>query len=478
YHSLLPLAFSQSLPPLHRDTNIISTVKFSPPQSLRRLRQLPRAVACRHEPSPADVGELIPATHKSGRVLDRHHEPPLQPPSSSSLPLCCQGVRRNVVTTTTATVRLKLPFPSTTTVNHRALPTNPTTSGGQSSEPAEEVSRSLPARQWPVHDPARSKPTGPSPPVPRQRLDNTPGSRPNAARCSPTDHTGPRVLSSSFAALLVSCVKGHTGELAHFGLCFLSKLVHLLVSIWYLLVGVVDVLESYLIAFGWRRKYRSLDINKVRYLAIVVESEDANQISNVIRLLQWAAAMGIKKVCLYDMEGVLKKSKDAILSKCNADLSQGFDVGKLPSDGSRLTLEFTSLPDGKEGVAKAANYLFMKHLELKSNGEIMEKPNFTESLMDEALKVVGCTGPDSDLLLVYGPARCHLGYPPWRMRYTEIVHMGPLKSMKYGSLIKVVRKFTTVRQNYGVCWVYSLAKDGKRFISRSFPGIWNYVCQI
>ncbi|GAB2218959.1 hypothetical protein Droror1_Dr00006584 [Drosera rotundifolia] len=238
-------------------------------------------------------------------------------------------------------------------------------------------------------------------------------------------------------------------QLTYFGLRFLSKLVHLLVSIWYLVMGMVGVLESYSIAFGWPEKYRSLDINKVRYLGIVVESEEAYQISNVIRLLQWLAAMGIEKVCLYDMEGVLNKSKDAILQKCNADLSKGFDVGKPLSDGSRLTLEFTSLPDGKEGIAKAANYLFMKHLELKSNGEIIEKPNFTESLMDEALKVVGCCGPDPDLLLVYGPARCHLGFPPWRVRYTEIVHMGPLKSMKYGCLIKAVHKFTTVRQNYG-----------------------------
>lgn len=37
------------------------------------------------------------------------------------------------------------------------------------------------------------------------------------------------------------------------------------------------------------------------------------------------------------------------------------------------------------------------------------------------LVLTGCGGPDPDLLLVYGPARCHLGFPPWRIRYTEIV---------------------------------------------------------
>ncbi|MCH87335.1 nogo-B receptor-like, partial [Trifolium medium] len=32
-----------------------------------------------------------------------------------------------------------------------------------------------------------------------------------------------------------------------------------------------------------------------------------------------------------------------------------------------------------------------------------------------------CKGPEPDLLLVYGPVRSHLGFPPWRIRYTEIV---------------------------------------------------------
>ncbi|GKV19727.1 hypothetical protein SLEP1_g29951 [Rubroshorea leprosula] len=69
--------------------------------------------------------------------------------------------------------------------------------------------------------------------------------------------------------------------------------------------------------------------------------------------------------------------------------------------------------------------------------------------MTEALKAVGCIGLEPDLLLVYGPVRCHLGFPPWRLRYTEIIHMGPLKFMRYGSLRKAIYKFTMVRQNYG-----------------------------
>ncbi|KHG20634.1 Nogo-B receptor [Gossypium arboreum] len=122
-----------------------------------------------------------------------------------------------------------------------------------------------------------------------------------------------------------------------------------------------------------------------------------------------------------------------------------------------MTLEFASFSDGKEAVAKAANVLFMKYLKSGSTSSYQGEQIFTESQMGEALKTVGLcylsdllggNGPEPDLLLVYGPARCHLGFPAWRIRYTEIQHMGPLKSMKYGSLIKAIYKFTMVQQNH------------------------------
>lgn len=114
-------------------------------------------------------------------------------------------------------------------------------------------------------------------------------------------------------------------------------------------------------------------------------------------------------------------------------------------------MEFASYSDEKEAVAKSANLLFVKYY----LGRDQKVPIFIESHITEALKTVGwfvsiCSfhidflsftnfwvltstentkcfpfsgsgGPDPDLLLVYGPARCHLGFPAWRIRYTEIV---------------------------------------------------------
>ncbi|PPD85566.1 hypothetical protein GOBAR_DD17489 [Gossypium barbadense] len=167
------------------------------------------------------------------------------------------------------------------------------------------------------------------------------------------------------------------------------------------------------------------------------------------RAFAMAGTVGVKHVCLYDKEGILKKSKDFILENLDgAILFQDAHENNVLLDQQHMTLEFVSFSDGKEAVAKAANVLFMKYSKSGVTDQNQKEKIFTESQMSEALKTVGSGGPEPDLLLVYGPARCHLGFPAWRIKYTEIVHMGPLKSMNYGSLIKAIYKFTMVRQNY------------------------------
>ncbi|XP_012069738.1 dehydrodolichyl diphosphate synthase complex subunit NUS1 isoform X2 [Jatropha curcas] len=242
-------------------------------------------------------------------------------------------------------------------------------------------------------------------------------------------------------------------QIHNLGLQVLWYFLHLLITLWYLKSGLSQVIESYLISSGLLGRYKTLNIGKLRYLAIVVESEDAYQISKVLQLLQWVEAIGVKHVCLYDSEGVLKKSKQSIIKNLeNAILLEEAIEKDLPLDQNHMTLEFVSISDGKEAITRAANLLFMKYLKLANTGGAdLEEQFFTEAHMDEALKalVSGHRGPEPDLLLVYGPVRCHLGFPAWRIRYTEIVHMGPLKFMSYGSLIKAIYKYTMVYQNYG-----------------------------
>ncbi|CAA2997062.1 dehydrodolichyl diphosphate syntase complex subunit NUS1 isoform X1 [Olea europaea subsp. europaea] len=101
---------------------------------------------------------------------------------------------------------------------------------------------------------------------------------------------------------------------------------------------------------------------------------------------------------------------------------------------------------GKKQLPKQLFFIFEKHYSCFN----AEKLNPKESDMPEALTSIGCGGTEPDLMLIYGPARCHLGFPAWRMSYTEIVHMGSLKSMSFGSLVKAIHGFTMARQNYEV----------------------------
>nr|GEU94783.1 dehydrodolichyl diphosphate synthase complex subunit nus1 [Tanacetum cinerariifolium] len=229
-------------------------------------------------------------------------------------------------------------------------------------------------------------------------------------------------------------------------LLLLWHILHLVLSILYFLREIFRAFESYLITNGYVKAYDDLNLDRVKYLGIVVDSDEARKTSNVIELLEWLSVIGVKKFCLYDREGVLKKSKDIFIER--------FGSADLPSEDSKnaplfskkqMEFEFVSLIDGKEAVAKAANLLFKKYYA----DEDSEKPFFTETYLTEALRTLGHMEPDPDLLLIYGPARCHLGFPAWRIRYTEMVHMGPLKHKKYGLILKAIHRFTKVKQNYG-----------------------------
>ncbi|CAI0377249.1 unnamed protein product [Linum tenue] len=235
-------------------------------------------------------------------------------------------------------------------------------------------------------------------------------------------------------------------QIGNLGLRLLWSMVHLLISIGYFVAAAAKAVESRIISSGLLTRYKELNISKLKYLAVVIESDDAVQTSKIVQLLRWLEAMGVKRMCLYDAQGVLKKSKDSIVKMLdNAVLLEELGEKDLMEKPKCMALEFASVSDGKEGVVKAANLLFAEYKELGNRDEQF----FTEAKIGEALRAVGCKGPEPDLLLVYAPVRCHLGFPAWRTRYTEIVHMGSLKSMSLGSLTKAIYKFTRVRQNYG-----------------------------
>ncbi|KAF2316379.1 hypothetical protein GH714_041720 [Hevea brasiliensis] len=145
-------------------------------------------------------------------------------------------------------------------------------------------------------------------------------------------------------------------QISYHFLQFLWRTLHLLVSLWYLQVSMVQMIEGFLISSGLVKRYGALDIDKVRYLAIVVDSEEAYQISKVIQLLKWVEDMGVKHLCLYDSKGVLKTNKKTIMESLNNAMPFEEAVEKdVLLDQKQMTVEFASSSDGKEAITRAAN---------------------------------------------------------------------------------------------------------------------------
>ncbi|KAL6546038.1 hypothetical protein OROGR_009912 [Orobanche gracilis] len=235
--------------------------------------------------------------------------------------------------------------------------------------------------------------------------------------------------------------------------------MHLIVSIWYSVQGLVNEIENFLISSGLFKKYRNMDISKVKYLAVVIDSEEALGTLKVLELLRWLSDIGLEKVCLYDKEGVLKKSKETLTLWLKTERMSKETTGGPLVKPKFMSLEVISFSDSKDAVAKAANFLLKKHY-LDAN----QKPQLTEPDMADALEAIGYETLEPDLMLIYGPARCHLGFPAWRCRYTEMVHMGPLKSMRFGAIIKAIHRFTTVHQNYGTFGLLSIFRLVMRYL--------------
>ncbi|XP_048533213.1 dehydrodolichyl diphosphate synthase complex subunit NUS1-like isoform X1 [Triticum urartu] len=226
----------------------------------------------------------------------------------------------------------------------------------------------------------------------------------------------------------------------------LWHLVHLLVSLFDLWSHLSDNLECYLISSGLLPKYRDLHFERLNYVGVVVDSREANNVLKIKQLLRWLSTIGVKYVVLYDIEGVLKEwLKPGIKTPRDENSRTNLDL----SAHGGMAIECLSGSDGKEGIAKAANLLCSDFCNRNTHGHNKLDNAFTEADMVCALREVGSGGPEPDLLLVYGPVRCHLGFPAWRLRFTEIMHMGSLKSMKYGSIVKALHRFSHKYQNYG-----------------------------
>jgi ditrans,polycis-polyprenyl diphosphate synthase len=83
----------------------------------------------------------------------------------------------------------------------------------------------------------------------------------------------------------------------------LWTITHLAISLLNLWSHLIYSLECYLISSGLLRKYQNLHLGRLKCLAIVVDSKEAKSTAKFKQLLCWFSSMGVKYVCLYDIEG-------------------------------------------------------------------------------------------------------------------------------------------------------------------------------
>jgi ditrans,polycis-polyprenyl diphosphate synthase len=93
-------------------------------------------------------------------------------------------------------------------------------------------------------------------------------------------------------SIIINLVLGLLWTITHLAISFLNLWSHLIYS-----------LECYLISSGLLRKYQNLHLGRRKYLTIVVDSKEAKSSAKVKQLLCWLSSMGVKYVCLYDIDG-------------------------------------------------------------------------------------------------------------------------------------------------------------------------------
>lgn len=72
-------------------------------------------------------------------------------------------------------------------------------------------------------------------------------------------------------------------------------ILHLILRVLYLAQEVLRTLENYLITNGLITAYVDLNLDRVKYLGVVIDSDEARKTSEVIQLLEWLSAFGVKK---------------------------------------------------------------------------------------------------------------------------------------------------------------------------------------
>lgn len=193
------------------------------------------------------------------------------------------------------------------------------------------------------------------------------------------------------------------------------------------------------------------------HLGVIVSESDIS-FEHIIAILIWCFGIGISFVSLYDQQGRLVKSSYSIQKllqqKCeqlfNTSLSNlGVQLGvndlqNLGKNGRNIQTRIALLDGkcGRQSIVTAVRKLCHDVADGKQSKDV-------NSAVFRKYLHASNAWPDPELVLIFGPAFSTVGYLPWQLRLTEIMHLHTHYNITHPDLYNALLRYNRCEQRFG-----------------------------
>ncbi|KAK7108754.1 dehydrodolichyl diphosphate synthase complex subunit nus1-like [Littorina saxatilis] len=245
------------------------------------------------------------------------------------------------------------------------------------------------------------------------------------------------------------------------------RLIHYVIALGEFAFGVLKYIPQYELLFAKKHLASKVeaDAKKLRKLPLhvgflVIENEMSYK--DLANLIVWSVTMGISYVSVYDMNGEIKRNsgnlqKEVERSKENMvyndsvsheiqifthspQYTEKMAVGR---GMKKASVHLLSAEDGCHSLVQVARNLSRKVAAQQSLVSDITPASVTALIHDSH------QFPDPDLLLTFGPTLSLLGYLPWQIRLTEIIHVASHKGLSYEGFISSLHSYANTLQRFG-----------------------------
>mmetsp|Transcript_6854 Transcript_6854/g.11763 ORF Transcript_6854/g.11763 Transcript_6854/m.11763 type:complete len:247 (+) Transcript_6854:23-763(+) len=199
-----------------------------------------------------------------------------------------------------------------------------------------------------------------------------------------------------------------------------------------------------------------------KHLAFLVEDVEHDCLDEICKLISWSFSLGIRHLTIMvENQSVTRENVDVLYSslqkQCGSQKS-GVTLSRISCNLSwqeaRAFHEDPALGIHMLGVKEGRFELvsFAKQLAWRSNLKTLPEidPVASEkraALCDSEYAFTGV--PDPDLLMICTGRRSYGCFPPWNIRWTEILFMGPPCTVARWMFLSGLQRYSVTKQRYG-----------------------------